>query len=201
MNIVSSDSLLIIGVPSLLFAKALGLLSFFDFFFNLKQDCIKFLTSLIFPQDDKLHIEKFDWWTSFKKNGLKMGGSASSQSAGPDGMIRNTDQRNIGLVNVSGEGSTLEAWLEIASCAGIIIIILYIIGFLCHKRRQKRMARFHAVLRGITVNPEAARVPVLQSSAPIAQPPPAYPTIHPHDSFAKTSAAEAIGSKIMSQYA
>ena len=129
------------------------------------------------------------------------GGSASSQSAGPDGMIRNTDQRNIGLVNVSGEGSTLEAWLEIASCAGIIIIILYIIGFLCHKRRQKRMARLHAVLRGITVNPEAARVPVLQSSAPTAQPPPAYPTLHPHDSFAKTSAAEAIGRNIMSQYA
>ena len=135
-----------------------------------------------------------------------MGGSASSQSASADGMIRNTDQRNIGLVNVSGEGSTLEAWLEIASCGGIVIIILYIVVFLCHKRRQKRLARFHAALRGITVNPDASRVPVFQSSAPIAptpQPPPAppaYPTIQP-DIFAKTSAAEAIGSKIMSQYA
>ena len=135
-----------------------------------------------------------------------MGGSASSQSASADGMIRNTDQRNIGLVNVSGEGSTLEAWLEIASCGGIVIIILYIIVFLCHKRRQKRLARFHAALRGITVNPDVSRVPVFQSSAPIAptpQPPPAppaYPTIQP-DIFAKTSAAEAIGSKIMSQYA
>ena len=135
-----------------------------------------------------------------------MGGSASSQSASADGMIRNTDQRNIGLVNVSGEGSTLEAWLEIASCGGIVIIILYIVVFLCHKRRQKRLARFHAALRGITVNPDASRVPVFQSSAPIApiapiaQPPPAYPTIQP-EIFAKTSAAEAIGSKIMSQYA
>ena len=133
-----------------------------------------------------------------------MGGSASSQSASADGMIRNTDQRNIGLVNVSGEGSTLEAWLEIASCGGIVIIILYIVVFLCHKRRQKRLARFHAALRGITVNPDASRVPVFQSSAPIApiaQPPPAYPTVQPQESFVKTSAAELIGSKIMSQYA
>ena len=133
-----------------------------------------------------------------------MGGSASSQSASADGMIRNTDQRNIGLVNVSGEGSTLEAWLEIASCGGIVIIILYIVVFLCHKRRQKRLARFHAALRGITVNSEASRVPVFQSRAPIAPiaqpPPPAYPTIQP-ESFVKTSAAEIIGSKIMSQYA
>ena len=104
-------------------------------------------------------------------------------------------------MNVSGEGSTLEAWLEIATCGGIIIIILYIIVFLCQKRRQKRMAQLHAALRGITVNPEAARVPIFQSSAPTAQPPPAYPTIQPQESFAKTSAAEMIGSKIMSQYA
>ena len=129
-----------------------------------------------------------------------MGGSASPQSTGEDGQIRNTDQWNIGLVNVSGEGSNLESWLEIATCAGIIIIILYIFGYLCQKRRQKRMAQLHAVLRGIQINPEAARVPIFQSSAPTAQPPPAYPTLQPQEVFAKTS-AEIRGSQIMSQYA
>ena len=132
-----------------------------------------------------------------------MGGSASSQSTGKDGQIRNTDQRNIGLVNVSGESSALESWLEIATCAGIIIIILYIIGFLCQKRRQKRMAQLHAALRGIRVDPEAARIPIFQpTSAPTAQPPPppAYPTLQPQEVFAKTS-AEIRGSQIMSQYA
>merc|ERR1712081_173341 len=39
----------------------------------------------------KIHLDNFDWWESFKSSKLQknMGGTASSQSTGPDGQIKN----------------------------------------------------------------------------------------------------------------
>ena len=168
-----------------------------------------YLTSLVF-YNVKIHLENWNWWDSFKRSTLEkhrlsnMGGSASSQSTGQDGEIKNTDQKNFGLINVSSEDTNLNSWIEIATCAGVIIVVLYILGYLCQKRQQKKLAKFHAALRAVRVEPEAARIPVFPlerapASVPTVQPPPpAYPAAYP--SFAKTT-AEMRGAEIMSQYA
>ena len=172
-----------------------------------------YLTSLVFYNNVKIHLENWNWWDSFKRSTLEkhrlsnMGGSASSQSTGQDGEIKNTDQKNFGLINVSSEDTNLNSWIEIATCAGVIIVVLYILGYLCQKRQQKKLAKFHAALRAVRVEPEAARIPVFPlerapanpASVPTVQPPPpAYPAAYP--SFAKTT-AEMRGAEIMSQYA
>ena len=134
-----------------------------------------------------------------------MGGTASSQSTGQDGEIRNTDEQNFGLINVSAENSNLSSWIEVATCAGVIIVVLYIVAYLCRKRQQKKRARFHAALQAVRVQPEAARIPMfplerapVSSTVSSVHPPPdyqqaAYPT------FAKTP-AEMKGAEIMNRY-
>ena len=74
-----------------------------------------------------------------------MGGTASSQSTGQDGEIKNTEERNFGLINVSAENSNLSSWIEVATCAGVIMVVLYIVAYLCQKRQQKKRARFQVV--------------------------------------------------------
>ena len=132
-----------------------------------------------------------------------MGGTASSQSTGQDGKIENTEERNFGLINVSAENSNLSSWIEVATCAGVIMVILYIVAYLCQKRQRKKRARFHAALQSVRVQPEAARIPMFPierapvSSAVSSLPPDyqqaAYPTL------AKTS-AEMKGAEIMNRY-
>ena len=147
-----------------------------------------YLTSLVFYNNVKIHLENWNWWDSFKRSTLEkhrlsnMGGTAFSQSTGQDGEIRNTDEQNFGLINVSSENTNLSSWIEVATCAGVIIVVLYIVAYLCRKRQQKKRARFHAALRAVRVEPEAARIPMfplerapVSSAVSSVQPPPAYP--------------------------
>ena len=63
-----------------------------------------------------------------------MGGTASSQATGPDGQIKNNEAQNYGLINVSAQDSNLSSWIEVATCAGVIMVVLYIVAYLCQKR-------------------------------------------------------------------
>ena len=127
-----------------------------------------------------------------------MGGSASSQTA--DGKIKNSDQKNFGLVNLLSEGDTNLNLVEIATCAGVAIVVLYLLSWICQRRKQRKLEQITNALRSVRVDPEMARCPIFvdpqraQNNSPPAQPPPAYPT------FDKTP-AEQIGATVMSRYA
>ena len=129
-----------------------------------------------------------------------MGGSASSKST-DDGEIRNTDQTNLGLINLTSESG--ESWnlVEIVTCICVTILLLYLLSWYCQKRRQKKLAQITHALRLVRIEPDVARFPIfeLRQRLPansIAQPPPppAYPSLD------KTP-AEQIGSAVMSRYA
>ena len=127
-----------------------------------------------------------------------MGGSASSQTAAADGEIKNTDQKNFGLINLSSESDTNLNLVEIATCAGMAIVVLYLLSWYCQRRKQRKLEQITHALRSVRV--EMARCPIFvdpqhakNNSAP-AKPPPAYPT------FDKTP-AEQIGAAVMSCYA
>ena len=128
-----------------------------------------------------------------------MGGSASSQTAAADGEIKNTDQKNFGLINLSSESDTNLNLVEIATCAGMAIVVLYLLSWYCQRRKQRKLEQITHALRSVRVEPEMARCPIFDpqrapnNGAP-AQPPPAYP------SFDKTP-AEQIGAAVMSRYA
>ena len=131
-----------------------------------------------------------------------MGGTASSQSTGPDGQIKNNEERNFGLINVSAENSNLSSWIEVATCAGVIMVVLYIAAYLCQKRQQRKRARFHAALQSVRVQPEAARIPMFPIerapvSSAVSSPPPDYQAAYPN--LAKSS-AEVKGAEIMNRY-
>ena len=64
-----------------------------------------------------------------------MGGSASSQTAGPDGKIKNTDKKNFGLINLSSESDTNLNLVEIATRAGVAIVVLYLLSWYCQWRK------------------------------------------------------------------
>ena len=159
---------------------------------------------LVFSTAAKIHLDNFDWWESFKSSKLQknMGGTASSQSTGPDGQIKNNEAQNYGLINVSAENSNLSSWLEVATCAGVIIVILYIALYLCQKRQQRKRARFHAALQSVRVQPEIARIPMFPIerapvSPAVSSPPPDYQAAYPN--LAKSS-AEQKGAEIMNRY-
>ena len=104
------------------------------------------------------------------------------------------------LINVSAENSNLSSWLEVATCAGVIIVILYIALYLCQKRQQRKRARFHAALQSVRVQPEIARIPMFERapvSPAVSSPPPDYQAAYPN--LAKSS-AEAKGAEIMNRY-
>ena len=163
------------------------------------------LVSLHFLHFGFSTVAKFTWiWDSFKSSKLQknMGGTASSQSTGPDGQIKNNEAQNYGLINVSAENSNLSSWLEVATCAGVIIVILYIALYLCQKRQQRKRARFHAALQSVRVQPEIARIPMFPIerapvSPAVSSPPPDYQAAYPN--LAKSS-AEAKGAEIMNRY-
>ena len=129
-----------------------------------------------------------------------MGGSASSQTAAADGEIKNTDQKNFGLINLSSESDTNLNLVEIATCAGVAIVVLYLLSWICQRRKQRKLEQITNALRSVRVDPEMARCPIFvdpqraQNNSTPAQPPPAYPT------FDKTP-AEQIGAAVMSRYA
>ena len=130
-----------------------------------------------------------------------MGGSVSSQTAGPDGKIKNTDLKNFGLINLSSESDTNLNLVEIATRAGVAIVVLYLLSWYCQRRKQRKLEQITHALRSVRVEPEMGRCPIFAperapTNSVLARPPPppAYP------SFAKTPAEE-IGAAVMSPYA
>ena len=129
-----------------------------------------------------------------------MGGSASSQTAAADGEIKNTDQKNFGLINLSSESDTNLNLVEIATCAGMAIVVLYLLSWYCQRRKQRKLEQITHALRSVRVEPEMAQCPIFDprhapnNGAPAQPLPPAYP------SFDKTP-AEQIGAAVMSRYA
>ena len=160
--------------------------TFFGIFFYLKKE--KTAISLSFTT--------FYHWT--------MGGSASSQST-KDGDIENKKENNFGLVNVSSANSGTWNIIEIATCVFVVLGLLYLLSFWCKKRRDRRLARLTSALQanglqGVAVQPDVARIPVIQPAyhemhprrpSIAVQPPPAYPTI---------SKEERLGAAMMEKY-
>ena len=98
-----------------------------------------------------------------------MGGFASSQ-ANDEGDIRNKDEMNFGLVNMSSESSTSWNLVEIITCLFVAVCLLYLLSYWCQKRRQKKLARLANALQNVTIQPDAARLPAYSASQPSAQP-------------------------------
>ena len=133
-----------------------------------------------------------------------MGGSASSQST-KDGDIENKKENNFGLVNVSSASSGTWNIVEIVTCLFVALGLLYLLSFWCQKRRAKRLARLTSALQtngfqGVAVQPDVARIPVIQPvyqemhprrPSIAVQPPPAYPTV---------SKEERLGAAMMEKY-
>ena len=161
----------------------LSLYIFFIFFLHLKKTAISFWFHLYH-------------WT--------MGGSASSQST-KDGDIENKKENNFGLVNVSSASSGTWNLVEIVTCIFVALGLLYLLSFWCQKRKAKRLARLTSALQangfqGVAVQPDVARIPVIQPAyqemhprrpSIVVQPPPAYPTV---------SKEERLGAAMMEKY-
>ena len=138
-----------------------------------------------------------------------MGGSASSQST-KDGDIENKKENNFGLVNLSSESSGTWNLVEIVTCIFAALGLLYLLSFWCQKRRAKRLARLTSALQssglqGVAVQPDVARIPVIQPAyqelqprqpSIAVQPPPSY---HVAKSLPK-SPEEQLGSSMMAKY-
>ena len=130
-----------------------------------------------------------------------MGGSATSQAAADDGQIKNTDQTNLGLINLTSESDASLNLVEIVTCACVAILVLYLLSWYCQKRKQRKLEQIRHALRSVRVEPEIARCPIFENpqraptnSVPAQPLPPAYP------SFDKTP-VEQIGAAVMSRYA
>ena len=146
-------------------------------------------------------VSPFYHWT--------MGGSASSQST-KDGDIENRKENNFGLVNLSSESSGTWNLVEIVTCIFAALGLLYLLSFWCQKRRAKRLARLTSALQtsgfqGVAVQPDVARMPVIQpvyqemqprQPSIAVQPPPAY---HVAKTMPK-SPEEQLGSSMMAKY-
>ena len=139
-----------------------------------------------------------------------MGGSASSQAT-KDGDIENKKENNFGLVNVSSDSSGTWNLVEIVTCIFVALGLLYLLSFWCQKRRAKRLARLTSALQtsgfqGVAVQPDVARIPVVQPvyqemqprqpSISAVQPPPAY---HVAKTMPKTP-EEQLGASMMAKY-
>ena len=136
-----------------------------------------------------------------------MGGSASSQAT-DDGDIRNKDEMNFGLVNMSSESSTSWNLVEIMTCLFVAVCLLYLLSYWCQKRRQKILARLANALQNVTVQPDVVCMPVfeMQQRHSASQPPP--PAYHVAKTMASPvyptlsgkSPAEELGAQLMSKY-
>ena len=141
-----------------------------------------------------------------------MGGSASSQAT-KDGDIENRKENNFGLVNVSSDSSGTWNLVEIVTCIFVALGLLYLLSFWCQKRRAKRLARLTSALQtngfqGVAVQPDVARMPVIQpvyqemqprQPSIAVQPPPAYHVAKTMPTIPKTP-EEQLGASMMAKY-
>ena len=136
-----------------------------------------------------------------------MGGSASSQAT-KDGDIKNKDEMNFGLVNMSSESSASWNLVQVITFIFVAFCLLYLLSYWCAKRRQKKLARLTSALQSVTVQPDVARVPVfeMQQRHPTAShPPPAYHVAKAmaspvYPDVTPKSQAEQLGAQLMAKY-
>ena len=135
-----------------------------------------------------------------------MGGSASSQAT-KDGDIKNKDEMNFGLVNMSRE--TFGSWnlVELITFIFVGFCVLYLLSYWCAKRRQKKLARLAHALQNVRIEPDVARLPMFEmqqrqsASQPVQPPLPAYPAASPvYPTLSTKPPAEELGAALMSRY-
>ena len=129
-----------------------------------------------------------------------MGGSASSQAATDGGELKNTDQTNLGLINLTSESAASLNLVEIVTRAFVAILVLYLLSWWCQKRKQRKLEQIRHALASVRIEPDMARCPVFEgpqrvpTNSALSQPPqPFYPGLD-------KSAAEQIGAAVMSRY-
>ena len=128
-----------------------------------------------------------------------MGGSVSSQAATDGGELKNTDQTNLGLINLTSESSESLNLVEIITCVFAAILVFYLLSWWCQKRKARKLQEIRHALASVRVEPDMARCPVFEApqsviSNHIAQPPPpVYPGLD-------KTAAEQLGAAVMSWY-
>ena len=76
-----------------------------------------------------------------------MGGSASSQAATDGGELKNTDQTNLGPINLTSESSESLNLVEIITCAFVAILVLYLLSWWCQKRNKESYSRLGTLSR------------------------------------------------------
>ena len=128
-----------------------------------------------------------------------MGGTAISQVATCEDGIKNQDQTNLGLINLSSESSGSLNLIEIATCVFVAILCLYLLSWWCQKRRARKMQQIRDALATVRVDPVMSRCPVFE---PLHQRTitnqPAQPPMYP--GLPKKTTAQLLGAMVMSRY-
>ena len=91
-----------------------------------------------------------------------MGGTASSQAATGDAELKNQDQTNLGLINLTSDSSGSLNLVEIATCIFAAILVCYLLSWWCSRRKAKRMQEIRHALTSVRIKPDMARCPVLE---------------------------------------
>ena len=91
-----------------------------------------------------------------------MGGTASSQLATGEAEVKNQDQTNLGLINLSSDSSGSLNLIEIAPCVFVAILCLYLLSWWCHKRRARKIQQIRDALASVRVDPVMSRCPVFE---------------------------------------
>ena len=129
-----------------------------------------------------------------------MGGLASSQAATDGGKLKNTDQTNLGLINLTSESSESLNLVEIITCVFAAILVFYLLSWWCQKRKARKLQEIRHALASVRIEPDMARCPVFEApqrvitnSTQPQPPPPVYPGLD-------KSAAEQLGAAVLSRY-
>ena len=165
-------------------------------FFNLK----KTQNQYHFVRNNfKILIEPRIWWRTTTARPA-MSGSASSHLAMDEASLKNQNQTNLGLINLTSDTSGSFNLIEIATCLFVAISGFYLLSWWCQQRKARKMQEIRHALASVRVDPEVSRCPVFEPtqraiSNQLAQPPP--PTMYP--GLHKT-AAEQLLAEVMSKY-
>ena len=79
------------------------------------------------------------------------------------GELKNQDQTNLGLINLTSDSSESLNLVEIITCVFAAILVFYLLSWWCQKRKAKKMQAIRHTLASVRIEPDMARCPVLEA--------------------------------------
>ena len=106
-------------------------------------------------------IEPRIWWRTTTARPA-MSGSASSHLAMDEASLKNQNQTNLGLINLTSDTSGSFNLIEIATCLFVAISGFYLLSWWCQQRKTRKMQEIRHTLASVRVDPEMSRCPVFE---------------------------------------